>query len=308
MILVKGDTANFFLDEATAKKGRFGTIWQGQRESDQLPVVVKSLNLVHPQATAILALLRTISHPSIAPVLDFFMHNNQLFVVRPYFTGTDLKTILKTPAIHRKIDEMAYITMAKELLPALALIHLHNMVHRDIKPSNILVLHPEGQPAKDWDFSKVMLIDFEQSTFFPDNSGIRAPFSLIYSPPEILLKYNYLINPSSDLFALAITLFHLIANKPPYTDCNAEILINLQLTYPLKPTNRMDDNLFSCLSKAAYKEPFPLPPRRMDPAAIEKVLKNGIEKRYQTANEMLADIDKITTIFKDLPPWYKRVF
>ncbi|MGV8828417.1 MAG: serine/threonine protein kinase [Breznakibacter sp.] len=308
MILVKGDTANFLLNEATAKKGRFGTIWHGHRESDQLPVAVKSLTLVHPQAIAILSLLKTIQHHCIAPVLDFFFHNNQFFVVRPYFAGTDLKTILKTPSIHRKIDEMAYITMAKKLLPALELIHKHNIVHRDIKPSNILVLHPEGQPAKDWDFLNVMLIDFEQSTFFPDNSGVRAPFSLIYSPPEILLKYNYLINPSSDLFALAITLFHLIANKPPYTDCNAEILINLQLTYPLKPTNRMDDQLFSCLSKAAYKEPFPLPPRRMNPATIENVLKSGIEKRYQTASEMLVEINKISSIFKDLPPWYKRVF
>ncbi len=308
MILVKGDTANFLLNEATAKKGRFGTIWQGIREDNQQPVAIKSLTLIHPQATTILTQLKTITHPCIAPVIDFFIRNNELFVVRPYFSGTDLKTILKTPSIHRKIDEMNYIKMAQAVLPALELIHNHNIVHRDIKPSNILVLHSDEQPPEAWDFSKVMLIDFEQSTGFPDNSGIRAPFALIYSPPEMLLKYNYLINPSSDLFALAITLYHLIANKPPYTDCNAEILINLQLTYPMKPTGRMDEFLFSVLAKAAYKEPFPLPPRKMNPAAIEKILKMGIANRYQAAGEMLEDVNKISELFKKSTSWFKKVF
>ncbi len=308
MILIKGDTANFLLNQESAKKGRFGTIWQGIRESDQLPVAIKSLKLIHPQATSVLSLLKQINHPCIAPVIDYFIRNHELFVVRPYFAGTDLKTILKNPSIQRKIEGLNYIKMTKALLPALDLIHNHNIVHRDIKPSNILILHSQEQEPETWDFSKVMLIDFEQSTNFPDNSGIRAPFALIYSPPEMLLKYNYLINPSSDLFSLAITLYHLIANKPPYTDCNAEILINLQLTYPMKPTTAMDDLFFSVIAKAAYKEPFPLPPRRMNPPDIERILKLSMEKRYQSAQAMLEDIDTISAVYKSRPAWYKRIF
>lgn len=135
MILVKGNTANFLLDEATAKKGRFGTIWHGRRESDQLPVAVKEPYLGSSCRRCHTGVVKNHRPSMHRPGARFLFHNNQLFVVRPYFAGTDLKTILKTPSIHRKIDEMAYITMAKKLLPALELIHKRNIVHRDIKPS-----------------------------------------------------------------------------------------------------------------------------------------------------------------------------
>ena len=95
--------------------------------------------------------------------------------------------------------------------------------------------------------------------------------------------------------------------KAPYTDCNPEVLINLQLTYPMKQPARMDDALFAVLSKAAYKQRFPLPPRRMTPAAIEQTLRQGVEGRYASAAEMLDDLRRVDRTFKEVG-WFTRVF
>jgi serine/threonine protein kinase len=309
MILVKGDTANYFLDEASAKKGKFGTVWRAVRQTNDLQqdVIIKNIASVTAQNITILERLKTINSPSIAQTIEYFTFENRFYLVRPYFEGTDLKTIINTPAINKKIDRDAFLPMAASLLDALSQTHSQHIIHRDIKPSNILILHDKQVPPSQWDMSKAMIIDWEQSTLYPDNSSTRSPFALVYSPPEILLKYNYLVDPSSDLFSLGITLFHAITAKPPYADCNPEILVNLQLTYPLKQPSNMSDQLFAVLSKAAYKEPFPLPPRKLTSSKIEEILIKGLQGRYRDAGEIKSDLQAVETAKKSSSPWYKKI-
>lgn len=309
MILVKGDTANYFLDEASAKKGKFGTVWRAVRQTNDLQqdVIIKNIASVTAQNITILERLKNINSPSIAQTIEYFTFENRFYLVRPYFEGTDLKTIINTPAINKKIDRDAFLPMAASLLDALSQTHSQHIIHRDIKPSNILILHDKQVPPSQWDMSKAMIIDWEQSTLYPDNSSTRSPFALVYSPPEILLKYNYLVDPSSDLFSFGITLFHAITAKPPYADCNPEILVNLQLTYPLKQPSNMSDQLFTVLSKAAYKEPFPLPPRKLTSSKIEEILIKGLQGRYRDAGEIKSDLQAVETVKKSSSPWYKKI-
>lgn len=307
MIPLKGDTANYFL-QTLPKKGRFGSNWRGVRDGDKLPVIIKSINQFTRQHIDVLAQLNQMSHPVLAETIDFFISDNQLFVVRPFYSGTDLKTIINTADVRKKLTDNQYIDMAAGILAGLEVLHSQNILHRDIKPSNIVIVHDDDAEPQNWDLGNVKLIDFEQGTFYPDNSGLRAPFSLIYSPPEFVLKYNYLVNATSDLFALAITLYHAVAGKPPFTDCNAEVLLNLQLTYPIKASSKMNDSLFAVIQKASYKEPFPLPPRKMSPQNIEETLIKGIQGRYQSANEMLFELRGVEFSSTVPMPWYKRLF
>lgn len=309
MILVKGDTANYFLDESTAKKGKFGTTWRAERQINDTKqiVIVKHIASVNSQTIAILERLKNINHDAVSPVIEYFTSNNMFYVVRPYYEGTDLKTIINSLSTHKKIAPNDFLKMADKLLDALGAVHNLGIVHRDIKPSNILILHDEKVPATDWDMSRVMLIDFEQSALYPNQSNIRAPFALVYSPPEILLKYNHLINPTSDIFSLGITLFHVITAKPPYADCNPEVLVNLQLTYPLKQPSTMSDELFAVLAKAAYKEQFPLPPRKLNSTKIEEILIKGVAARYQAAQEMQHDLQAVKEVKKSPTAWYKKI-
>ena len=157
--------------------------------------------------------------------------------------------------------------------------------------------------------TKAVLIDFEQASLLPC-SNERTSFSLIYSPPEQLLNKGHLSNSTSDLFALAITLYECIAGKPPYQDCNAEILLNLQLTYPVKKPPRMDEAFFNILAKATNKASFPKPPRLFPKSEIETLLKDGIQNRYQQANAMKINLENYLKRHPTTKqtPWHKRLF
>ncbi len=308
MEVLKGGKCDYILGERQGSKGKYGGIWQGQAVDDGRSVTVKRITSYGEAFQEMIRRLLTVEHPNVATTTDaFFGEDRCFYVVREYVDGTDLKSIFMNKRLYRKIDEMRFVEAGKSVLRALKAVHAAGIVHRDVKPANIVVRHAPETNVLDADFSDVVLVDFEQGSPFPDTRDIRSSFALIYSPPEMLLKYNHLVGPPSDLFALSVSLFQLIMGKAPYSDCNPEILVNLQLTYPMQQPVRMDDALYAVLSKAAYKVPFRVPPRRMSVGEIEEILQKGVAGRYQSAEEMLADLEKVQTPFKKVN-WFVRKF
>lgn len=288
-------------------KGKFGGIWTGHT-SDGVSVSIKRIEKYGQSLPTLMERLLSVNHTNVAKTIDTWLgEDGCLYIVREYIEGTDLKTIFTTKELYRKIDEMKFVDAGKAILRALSSVHEAGIIHRDIKPSNIVIPHSQNDKVTNMDFSNAVLIDFEQCSAYPNESDVRSSFALVFSPPEMLLKRNRLVCPASDLFALSISLFQLIMGKAPYSDCNPEILVNLQLTYPMKQPVRMDDKLFEVLSKAAYKSKFPRPPRQLTPDIVEELLREGIKGRYQTASEMLSELDKVKKTFKDVS-WLNRMF
>lgn len=308
MDTLRGQHDTYILTGQQGGKGKFGGVWTGHSQQTGQKVTVKCIEQYGSALPELMRRLMGVEHKAVAKTLDTFVGTDGcLYVVREYIEGTDLKKIFTDKRTYRKVDEMRFVEAGRTVLSALQAVHSVGIVHRDVKPSNIVVRHAEDASVLDADFSDVVLIDFEQASAYPDTSGVRSSFALVYSPPEMLLKYNSLVGPQADLFALSVTLFQLIMGKAPYSDCNPEILINLQLTYPMKQPARMADDLYAVLSRAAYKKPFGVPPRRMPQAEIERTLREGVEGRYPTAAEMLADLNKVTTPFKRVS-WFVKTF
>ena len=308
MDTLRGHKGDYVLTGKQGGKGKFGGIWTGTTADGLTPVSVKCIEKYGQMLPSLMEKLSTVNHPNVAKTLDTWIGpDGCLYIVREYVNGTDLKTVFTSKDIYRKVDEKKFIDAGIAVLKALEAVHAAGIIHRDIKPSNIVIPHNASDNVAQQDFSKAILIDFEQCSAYPDTSNVRSSFALVFSPPEMLLKRNRLVCPASDLFALSISLFQLIMGKAPYTDCNPEILVNLQLTYPMKQPARMDDQLFAVLSKAAHKATFPRPPRQLSPDVIEQILREGIAGRYQTASDMLADLLKVETPFKPVS-WFNRVF
>ena len=303
---VTGPDDEYMLLSRCGGNGKYGGIWVVRSVKHGNLLTLKRIERYGEQLPALLNRLSSLESHFVARTYgSFFGEDGCLYVVREYVQGTDLKSIFTNKKVYGKIDEAQFLRMGCSVLRALSAVHSVGIVHRDVKPSNIILRHAEGADVTKCDFSEVALTDFEQCAAFPDMSGVRSAFALVYSPPEMLLKYNSLVGPPSDLFALSVALFQLIMGKAPYTDCNPEILINLQLTYPMKQPARMSDDLFAVLSKAAYKASFRLPPRRLTAEEIEDTLRQGVEGRYQTASAMLADLEKVVRPFKKVGWWTK---
>lgn len=303
-----GQKNTYILTGKQGGKGKFGGIWTGTTSDGITHVSVKRIEKYGDILPQLMQKLSALTHPNVAPIIDTWVGTDGcLYVVREYIVGTDLKTIFTNKQLYRKIDEMKYVSAGLAVLKALSAVHNVGVIHRDIKPANIIIPHTEGDDIEKADFSKAILIDFEQCSAYPNTSDVRSSFALVFSPPEMLLKRNKLVCPASDLFALSISLFQLIMGKAPYTDCNPEILVNLQLTYPMKQPARMDDTLYAVLSKAAAKAQFPKPPRQLQPDVVEDILQHGIAMRYQSADEMYADLNNVTQVFKPVS-WLGKIF
>ncbi|TAJ14022.1 serine/threonine protein kinase [Marinilabiliaceae bacterium JC017] len=304
---LSGKKNTYTLTNKEGKRDKFGVTYTGHCRETNQPVSIKTIpGSLTPLDKEKYEGLTNLNFPGLARTMEVIEHTDKYYIIREYNAGTNLKTILKTRSLHRHISNDCLLQAFIHLSKALQHLHNHGFIHRDIKPANIIFSHAPGQPANEWLPTKVVLIDFEQST--PINAPHpRAPFSMIYSPPEQLLNRSHLLCPASDVYALGITLYESIAGRAPFDDCNAEILLNLQLTYPIPQPPRMNDLLFNILHKATYKATFPKPPRLLSPTAIDDILKQGIKCRYQKAEELKTALEQY--LHKSAPPksWIQRV-
>lgn len=297
-----------YLIESYTEKGLF----VGFRQSDQLQVSAKKIKHNNKEYLNSYKVFSHIDHPSIAKTLDLVELNGDLYVVREFHNGTSLKIILETRSIYHKLSERFFIELTIELLNALQALHESGLLHLDLKPANIIVRHTENDFPKDWRPNNILLIDFEQSLIYPVSKSFRNRFTLVYSPPEQLLNRLHLLNPSSDISAVGIMLYEMIAGSAPYVDCNAEIIVNLQLTYPIKKRPSMREEFFEIIKNATNKVSFPKPPRMLDYNTIDELLIKGIKGRYQNTNEVVDALKNYLELTKEQEPswwhnWLKRL-
>ena len=150
--------------------------------------------------------LAKLDHPNIVGVHQVFEDNDTAYMALDFIEGHDLLKMIEdgkqslTPAQIR--------TVLRELLGAVGFIHDQGMLHRDISPDNILI-NKSLRPV---------LIDFgaarEQAT---KQSRVLSALRVVkdgYSPQEFYIAGSEQ-GPSSDLYALAASFYHLISRDVP---------------------------------------------------------------------------------------------
>ncbi|MFO5474374.1 MAG: protein kinase domain-containing protein, partial [Dolichospermum sp.] len=121
------------------------------------------------------------------------------YLVQEYISGQTLEEEL---AKQGNFSELKILKILREILPVLQFIHDKGIIHRDIKPSNI-IRHYDGRLFL-LDFGAVKLIANTSSS----STGI---YSLGFAPPEQMQGNQ--VFPSTDLYALAVTLITLLTGK-----------------------------------------------------------------------------------------------
>jgi serine/threonine protein kinase/tetratricopeptide (TPR) repeat protein len=150
-------------------------------------------------------ILASLDHPNVARLLDGGTTEDGI----PYLV---MELIAGTP-IDRHCDERALsITERLELFrPVCAAIqyaHQHLVIHRDIKPSNILVT-ADGIP-KLLDFGIAKILDPSSSS----EGTLLNPLTPEYASPEQVRAEP--ITTASDVYSLAVVLYHLLTGHSPY--------------------------------------------------------------------------------------------
>jgi hypothetical protein len=171
------------------------------------------------------SVLRSLRHHGIPEVFDSFRDVwegvDAPFLVMEYVEGTSLAQLIESKQ-HLEPGELTHILL--ELLSILEYLHacVPPVLHRDIKPANIIV-RPNGFPAV-VDFGSVRRVFLG-----PDESGSTVAGTYGYMPYE---QYMGQASPSSDLYAVAATMLHVVTGRPPRDFMNAEGRIEVPAELP----------------------------------------------------------------------------
>ncbi|MGJ8621849.1 MAG: serine/threonine protein kinase [Yoonia sp.] len=145
-------------------------------------------------------------HPNIVGVHRIFEYNDTAYMVLDLIHGRDLLSVIHDEKQILTPDQVKEILI--KTLDAIELVHQNDLLHRDLSPDNIL-LDKWGNP---------ILIDFGAAREEASRET-RAVSSVLvvkdgYSPQEFYFAGGKQ-GPSSDLYALGATFYHLISGEAP---------------------------------------------------------------------------------------------
>ena len=218
-----------------------------------------------------------LSHPNIVAVYDVSHSDDVEYIVMELVDGITLKQYMdKRGAISWK--EALHFT--KQITKALAHAHSRGIIHRDIKPQNIMLL--KDGTIKVADFGIAALENEMQE------SG-QAVGSIHYIAPEQARGENP--DARSDIYSLGIVMYEMLTGRKPYTgETIGEIAVKHMSSLPTMPSDIVPD----------------IPPE-LERITL-KAMSCPINKRYQSANELLDDLDKFTQaqIAQEKKPEYEN--
>ena len=202
-----------------------------------------------------------LSHPNIVSVYDVSRGETE-YIVMELIDGITLKQYMEKRGQLNWREALHFIT---QIMKALAHAHSRGIIHRDIKPQNIMVLR-DGS-VKVADFGIACLAN-SANTLTQEALG-----SVHYMSPEQAKGDR--IDARSDIYSSGVVLYEMLTGRLPFEgDSAVSVAIQHLSSVPLSP-----------------REINPDVPEALELICM-KAMASDIEKRYASADEMLADLEE----------------
>ncbi|MCB9436607.1 MAG: serine/threonine protein kinase [Anaerolineales bacterium] len=252
-------------------RGGMATVFRAYQTSVGRDVAVKIIHkaismdpIAVARFTSEARLIARLEHPHILPVYDFDGTHDPPYIVMRYLPTGTLDDILQRAKL--PIGEVLHIF--KQIGSALDYAHRQGVVHRDVKPSNIMI---DGE-ANAW------LSDFGIARLVEGGQGLTASGAAIGTPgymsPEQGLGTE--IDGRADIYSLGVILFKMMTGLLPFTGETAMGTIMLHINEPVP-------------SILALNPELPVEFQRL----IEKAMAKKANDRYQTAAELVHDLEQV---------------
>jgi serine/threonine-protein kinase len=216
-----------------------------------------------------------LAHPSCVRILDYaHVANRYQYIAMELLDGPTLSSVLFAEF---QLEPSRAVTIARQLLGALAHAHALGVLHRDVKPENVmLVTRPTGQRAVLIDFGLARLHD--DATLTASGMCLGSPS---YIAPERLLGKEY--DARCDLYAVGVILYEMLAGARPFVGDSPEDVMQKSMTRPPRPLRAIRRDLSPALE-----------------AVVMRALAKDPAKRFGDAEEMLSALEALT-VLEDAP-------
>lgn len=237
-------------------EGGMGRVYEGLQEKPRRPVAVKVMRpgFVSREAcrrfdneSEVLGRLR---HPYIAQIYSAGICTIVGAQV-PYFVMELIPDALPITkyASAKNLSTNERIELFRKVCEAVAHGHEKNVIHRDLKPSNILV-EPNGIP-KIIDFGVARCVDASAEALTAMTDMGQLIGTVQYMSPEQFSANPTNVDVRSDVYALGVILYELLASRPPYEIRQKEIFDAARVVREFKPASpaKFNRNLSSDVVK-----------------------------------------------------------
>lgn len=167
-----------------------------------------------------ISILRSLNHPNVIRLTDFYESEEALFIVTELCGGGELFESLVKRTSFFELDAK-YIM--RNIMEGVAYLHKHRITHRDLKPENIL-LKNENDITKG-----IMISDFGLAKIMPeDGLLLTACGSPQYVAPEVLLGMGY--DTMVDIWSCGVIAFALLCGYTPFFSTDVQTLLRRVVT------------------------------------------------------------------------------
>ncbi len=202
-----------------------------------------------------------LSHPNIVNVYDVSFGDLIQYIVMEYIEGITLKEYIEREGSLRWKDAVHFTL---QILRGLQHAHDKGIVHRDVKPQNIMVL-PDGT-IKVTDFGIARFARSDQRTITDKAIG-----SVHYISPEQARGEK--TDEKADIYSVGVMLYEMLTGKMPFQAESAVSVAIMQLQRDPQLPTEINGSI----------------PRGLEQITMHAMQKT-VERRYQSAAEMLCDL------------------
>src|SRR5215831_9559297 len=199
-------------------EGGMGIVYEAEQEQPRRTVAVKvikpgganrELRRFEQESQA----LARLQHPCIAQIYESGMADTG-FGPQPYFAMELIRgRTLRDYAEEHHLDTGQRLQLMIRICEGVQHAHQRGLIHRDLKPGNILV-DETGQP-KILDFGVARVTDSDVETTRQTELG-QLVGTLAYMSPEQAVGDPLEVDTQSDVYALGVILYELLAGRLPY--------------------------------------------------------------------------------------------
>lgn len=203
-----------------------------------------------------------LSHPNIVSVYDVSHNDDVEYIVMELIDGITLKQYLQKKSV---LDPSEVLDFTIQTAKALEHAHSKGIIHRDIKPQNIMLLKDGMIKVADFGIASL-------ENTVEENNG-ETVGSVHYIAPE--QARGEAPDARSDIYSLGIVMYEMLTGRLPYVgNSDVEVAVKHMNTDPVTP-----------------RDIVPSIPEELERICL-KAMNSNIDERYQSASEMLADLEE----------------